>query len=51
MATQEEKQAYIDDMARRRGYVLGYHKGMAAARLGAQNNSAENKLRSPPRWA
>jgi len=31
MATQEEKQAYIDDMARRRGYVLGYHKGMAAA--------------------
>ncbi len=31
MATDEEKQAYIDDMARRRGYVLGYHKGMAAA--------------------
>lgn len=31
MATQEEKQAYIDDMARRRGYVLGYHKGMAEA--------------------
>ena len=31
MATQEEKQAYIDDMARRRGYVLAYHKGMAAA--------------------
>ena len=31
MATQEEKQAYIDDMARRRGYVLSYHKGMAAA--------------------
>jgi len=31
MATQEEKQAYIDDMARRRGYILGYHKGMAAA--------------------
>lgn len=31
MATQEERQAYIDDMARRRGYVLGYHKGMAEA--------------------
>jgi 4-carboxymuconolactone decarboxylase len=31
MASQEEKQAYIDDMARRRGYVLSYHKGMAAA--------------------
>ena len=31
MATQDEKQAFIDDMARRRGYVLGYHKGMAAA--------------------
>jgi 4-carboxymuconolactone decarboxylase len=31
MATQDEKQAYIDDMARRRGYVLGYHKGMAEA--------------------
>jgi 4-carboxymuconolactone decarboxylase len=29
MATQEERQAYIDDMARRRGYVLPYHKGMA----------------------
>ena len=31
MATQDEKQAFIDDMARRRGYVLGYHKGMAEA--------------------
>ncbi len=31
MATQEERQAYIDDMARRRGYVLSYHKGMAQA--------------------
>lgn len=31
MATQEEKQAYIDDMARRRGYVLGYHKAMVEA--------------------
>ena len=31
MATDEEKQTYIDDMARRRGYVLGYHKGMAEA--------------------
>ena len=31
MASQDEKQAYIDDMARRRGYVLGYHKAMAEA--------------------
>ncbi|MDP9465899.1 MAG: carboxymuconolactone decarboxylase family protein [Actinomycetota bacterium] len=30
MATQDEKQAYIDDMARKRGYVLDYHKVMAA---------------------
>jgi len=30
MATPEEKQAYIDDMARKRGYVLQYHKVMAA---------------------
>jgi 4-carboxymuconolactone decarboxylase len=29
MATQEEKQAYIDEMARKRGYVLDYHKVMA----------------------
>jgi 4-carboxymuconolactone decarboxylase len=29
MATQEEKQAYIDGMARERGYVLDYHKVMA----------------------
>ena len=28
MATQEEKQAYIDAMARERGYVLDYHKVM-----------------------
>jgi 4-carboxymuconolactone decarboxylase len=27
---QDEKQAYIDDMARTRGYVLDYHKVMAA---------------------
>ena len=30
MATQEEKQAYIDEMAKKRGYVLDYHKVMAA---------------------
>jgi 4-carboxymuconolactone decarboxylase len=30
VATQEEKQAYVDDMARKRGYVLDYHKVMAA---------------------
>jgi 4-carboxymuconolactone decarboxylase len=29
MATQEEKQAFIDEMARKRGYVLDYHKVMA----------------------
>jgi 4-carboxymuconolactone decarboxylase len=29
MATEGEKQAYIDDMARSRGYVLDYHKVMA----------------------
>ncbi len=28
--TQEEKQAYIDEMAKKRGYVLDYHKVMAA---------------------
>lgn len=31
MATEDEKQAYIDDMARARGYVLDYHKVMASA--------------------
>lgn len=29
MATWEEKQAYVDEMARKRGYVLDYHKVMA----------------------
>ncbi len=29
MATQEEKQAYVDNMVRKRGYVLDYHKVMA----------------------
>jgi 4-carboxymuconolactone decarboxylase len=29
MATEQDKQRYIDDMARRRGYVLDYHKVMA----------------------
>ncbi len=28
MANREEKQAYIDEMARKRGYVLDYHKVM-----------------------
>ena len=28
MANQEEKQAYIDEMAKKRGYVLDYHKVM-----------------------
>ncbi|MFI5273693.1 MAG: carboxymuconolactone decarboxylase family protein [Ktedonobacterales bacterium] len=31
MATHEEKQRYVDDMVRRRGYVLAYHKLMAEA--------------------
>jgi 4-carboxymuconolactone decarboxylase len=31
VATDDEKQAYIDDMVRRRGYVLEYHKALAAA--------------------
>ena len=30
MATQEEKQRYIDEMAKKRGYVLDYHKVMTA---------------------
>ncbi|HET7478076.1 MAG TPA: carboxymuconolactone decarboxylase family protein [Rubrobacteraceae bacterium] len=30
MATQEEKQAYIDGMVEKRGYVLDYHKVMTA---------------------
>ncbi len=29
MATEQEKQAYIDGMARERGYVLDYHKVLA----------------------
>ena len=29
MTTQEEKQAYVDEMAEKRGYVLDYHKVMA----------------------
>ena len=29
MATQEEKQAYVNEMAKKRGYVLDYHKVMA----------------------
>ncbi len=31
MATDDERQAYIDAMARARGYVLDYHKVMAKA--------------------
>lgn len=29
MASEQEKQAYIDEMARSRGYVLDYHKVLA----------------------
>lgn len=31
MATEEEKQAYVDAMVQARGYVLDYHKALAAA--------------------
>lgn len=31
MATPEEKQAYLDQMVRERGYVLDYHKALAAS--------------------
>ncbi|HEU0025754.1 MAG TPA: carboxymuconolactone decarboxylase family protein [Ktedonobacterales bacterium] len=31
MASDDERQAYIDEMARARGYVLDYHKVMAKA--------------------
>jgi 4-carboxymuconolactone decarboxylase len=31
MATDEEKRAYLDQMVRERGYVLDYHKALAAA--------------------
>ena len=44
MATQEEEQAYIDDMARKRGYVLEFHKVMAKQdfdALQATNNLVE----------
>ena len=44
MATQEEKQAYVDDMARKRGYVLEFHKVMAKHdfdALQATNNLVE----------
>lgn len=30
MATRDQAQAYVDDMARQRGYVLDYHRKMAA---------------------
>ena len=30
MASQEEKQAYVDEMVRKRGYTLDYRKVMAA---------------------
>lgn len=30
MATRDEAQAYVDDMVRKRGYVLDYHSKMAA---------------------
>jgi 4-carboxymuconolactone decarboxylase len=44
VATQEEKQAYVDDMARKRGYVLEFHKVMAKQdfdALQATNNLVE----------
>ena len=44
MATREEKQAYVDGMARERGYVLDFHKVMAEHdfdALQATNNLVE----------
>ena len=44
MATQEEKQSYVDDIARKRGYVLEFHKVMAKHdfdALQATNNLVE----------
>jgi 4-carboxymuconolactone decarboxylase len=44
VATQEDKQAYINDMARKRGYVLDFHKVMAKQdfdALQATNNLVE----------
>ncbi|HEU5343306.1 MAG TPA: carboxymuconolactone decarboxylase family protein [Ktedonobacterales bacterium] len=51
MATQEEKQAYIDEMARSRGYVLGYHKAMAEADFDALQaaNDLVNAVYTRPR--
>ena len=42
MATDDERQAYIDEMARARGYVLDYHKVMAKADF--ETLSATNAL-------
>ncbi len=50
MATDAEKQAYIDDMARKRGYVLDYHKVMAEHDydvLMAANGLVENAYLKP----
>jgi 4-carboxymuconolactone decarboxylase len=33
VVTDADRQAYVDDMVRRRGYVLPYHKAMAQADL------------------
>ena len=51
MATQEEKQAYIDEMARGRGYVLGYHKALAEADFDALQaaNDLVNAVYTRPR--
>ena len=52
MATQEEKQAYIDAMARERGYVLDYHKVMVQQDLEfmqAANNIVDAAYLKPRR--
>ncbi|HEY7976034.1 MAG TPA: carboxymuconolactone decarboxylase family protein [Ktedonobacterales bacterium] len=41
MATSDEQQAYIDEMARSRGYVLDYHKVMAKADFEVLRNANE----------
>lgn len=49
-SSQDEKQAYVDEMARARGYVLDFHKALAAAdfeTLRAFNNLIETAYLRP----
>jgi hypothetical protein len=40
LATREEKQAYLDEMVRKRGYVLDYHKVLTNCDLDLMKASA-----------